>query len=89
VFDPEFQTHEWVKDLRKVRKRGFRLEQVLVVDDTASKLSRSYGNLVRIRPYDGGAEDEELKILMPYLLELKEAANVRAIQKREWRVKGA
>ncbi len=85
AYNPELQSHELVKDLAKVRKRGFDLSQVLVVDDTPSMLARNYGNLVRVVPYRGEIDDRELELLWPYLLELKEAPNVRAIEKRGWR----
>ena len=85
VYNSELQSYESVKDLVKVRRRGFDLTRVLVVDDTPAMLARSYGNLVRIRPYLGETSDRELALLQTYLLELKDAANVRVIEKRGWR----
>jgi TFIIF-interacting CTD phosphatase-like protein len=85
VFQAELQEHGPLKDLAKVRRQGYDLQQVLVVDDSPEKLARSYGNLVQIRPYLGDPEDRELHLLMPYLLELKPAPNVRVIEKRGWR----
>ncbi|MFZ6760474.1 NIF family HAD-type phosphatase [Undibacterium sp. Ji50W] len=85
VFDPEQQNYEWVKDLRKVRRQGYRLEHVIMLDDTPEKLRRNYGNLVRINMFEGQVDDRELTLLMPYLQELKHAANIRAVEKRGWR----
>lgn len=85
VFDSETRSHEWVKDLAKVRRQGFDLEQILVVDDSPRLLARNYGNLIRVLPFRGDTEDRELRMLASYLLELKDVANVRAIDKRGWR----
>lgn len=79
---PEMQP---LKHLAKVRRRGYALERVLMVDDSPEKLVRSYGNLVQIRPFQGEPEDQELRYLMPYLLELKTEPNIRAVEKRGWR----
>ena len=85
VFDSATRSHEWVKDLAKVRRQGFDLEQVLVVDDSPRMLARNYGNLIRVLPFRGDTGDRELRMLASYLLELKDVANVRTIDKRGWR----
>ena len=84
-FDAETKTDSWLKDLKKVRRRGYNLDRVLVVDDTPGKHARNYGNLVRVEPFHGEADDRELPSLMPYLLGLATAHNVRAVDKRGWR----
>ena len=78
-------SYEYAKRLKKVRRRGFSLTQTLIVDDTPAKVQQNYGNAIYIKPYLGRAEDEELSHLLPYLLTLKDAENVRAIEKRHWR----
>ena len=83
-YDPERQEEYWVKDLRKVRKRGYNLEWVLVIDDTARKLERSYGNLVRVTPWRGGLPDDELLHLREYLLSLLAEDDFRRVEKRGW-----
>jgi RNA polymerase II subunit A small phosphatase-like protein len=77
--------YEYAKRLKKVRRRGFSLTQTLIVDDTPAKVQQNYGNAVYIKPYLGSTDDEELSHLLPYLLTLKDAENVRAIEKRYWR----
>jgi RNA polymerase II subunit A small phosphatase-like protein len=83
--DHELSQVYWVKDLRKVRRKGYRIEHVLVVDDTTKKLERSYGNLIRVRSFEGNAGDAELLCLERYLTTVEDAPNVRVIDKREWR----
>lgn len=84
-FDPETGTAYNIKDLKKVHKRGYSLKSVLMVDDTASKLERHYGNHIGILPFEGDLEDRELGKLANYLLRLKDVENVRTVDKRYWR----
>jgi len=75
----------WLKDLKKVRKLGWPLEQVLMLEDTPANLARHYGNVIRIDAFEGAADDTELLQLQPFLLKLATVANVRCIEKRGWK----
>jgi len=81
------ETHEqyWVKDLKKIRRIGYALEQVIVVDDTPEKHERNYGNLIRVRPFEGELDDDELLFLAGYLETLADVDDVRVVEKRGWR----
>jgi RNA polymerase II subunit A small phosphatase-like protein len=57
----------------------------LIVDDTPHKSRQNYGNVIYPREYLGDAADDELPQLLRYLLQLKDAENVRTIEKRNWR----
>lgn len=83
-FDPEWHTHYYVKDLKKVKRLGFDLGRVLVVDDTPQKLERNYGNAIYIKPYVGSLTDDELPRLQRYLETLVDADDVRRVEKRDW-----
>lgn len=85
-FDPERMTYYWVKDLRKLKRKGYALERVIGVDDTPRKYERSYGNLVRVSMFEG-EPDDELLALMAYLEELRQVEDVRAVEKRAWRLR--
>ncbi|WKB50712.1 HAD family hydrolase [Eleftheria terrae] len=74
-----------IKNLRKLKARGYALESIIAVDDTASKYARSYGNLVTVQEYRGAAHDAELPLLAQYLASLAGVPNVRAVEKRGWR----
>ena len=84
VYDPETMEHHYVKNLAKLKRQGYRLKDVIMVDDTPRKLQRNYGNLVRIKEWLGDPQDQELLRLMRYLADLKETENVRAVEKRGW-----
>lgn len=73
------------KKMTKLRRRGYNLENVIVIDDTPQMWRNSYGNLVRVKPYFGELEDDELEKLILYLDILKNAENIRKVEKRNWR----
>lgn len=82
--DLETRRQVWVKDLKKVKKLGYSLDQILVVDDSPEKLVRQYGNLVAVYPFTGDQHDEWLPRLGTYLVSIREAHNVRKLEKRNW-----
>lgn len=73
------------KRLAKLKKHGFTLDQIIGIDDTASKYARNYGNLVLTQEYAGDPSDDELLHLIQYLEVLREESNIRAVDKRGWR----
>lgn len=81
-FERQEQCHH--KQLKKLRRRGYRLEQVLIVDDTPQKLIQNYGNAIYIQSFEGDQQDHELKKLFEYLTSLKDVTNVRLLEKRHW-----
>ncbi|MEG4444127.1 HAD family hydrolase [Microcoleus sp. AT9_B5] len=81
---------EWLeyynrKNIKKVKRKGYRLESIVAVDDTPQKWERSYGNLVRVNPFEGDETDDELKYLLLYLDKLRYEENIRSVEKRFWR----
>lgn len=77
--------YDYAKLLKKVKKRGFNLEKVLIVDDTRTKVMNSYGNAIYPKEYKGELEDTELQHLAKYLLTLQNEENLRTLEKRFWR----
>jgi TFIIF-interacting CTD phosphatase-like protein len=84
-FDYDRCEETFLKDLRKVKRLGYSLGRVLIVDDEPVKLSRNYGNAIYVRPFTGQPEDDELNRLLPYLLSIQHVADVRGVEKRGWR----
>jgi carboxy-terminal domain RNA polymerase II polypeptide A small phosphatase len=80
-----FDHHEYAKKLKKLKKLGYSLDKMLIVDDTPAKLTANYGNAIYPKPFMGEKNDTELMQLLPYLLSLKDSKNVRTIEKRFWR----
>lgn len=84
-YHSEWQDYYHIKDLKKVKRRGFDLSRVLIVDDTPRKLERNYGNAIYVRPFEGDPSDGELHQLLPYLVWLSIEPDFRIIEKRHWR----
>ena len=83
-YDPEQCEEYHLKDLKKVRRMGYRLERVLIADDTPRKVHRHYGNAIYVPPYFGDPEDQILPRLAGFLISLRDAPNVRTLEKRGW-----
>jgi len=73
----------YLKNLNKLKRKGYDLNNVIMVDDKAVGLKNSYSNLIEIKPYYGG-DDEELLKLIDFLDTLKFKDNIRKIEKRGW-----
>ena len=84
AFDEE-REHFFVKRMSKIRRRGYNLNAVIVVDDSPNVWKDSYGNLVRVNKFEGDENDDELKFLPTYLEKLLDVTNIRKIEKRNWR----
>lgn len=85
VTDWEEGGYSTQKRLAKLKEHGFKLEQVIGIDDTASKYARNYGNLVLVREFVGDLSDDELLHLIQHLDMLEAEQNIRAVEKRKWR----
>jgi TFIIF-interacting CTD phosphatase-like protein len=83
-FDEEERESFLEKKMTKVRKRGYDLNKVIVVDDLPQVWRNSYGNLVHTKSFFGEPEDNELEKLIVYLERLKLVENIRKIEKRLW-----
>ncbi|UOR07527.1 HAD family hydrolase [Hymenobacter aerilatus] len=82
----DFQSHyNYVKVLKKLKRRGYSLDRVVIVDDTPSKSQRNYGNAIYPTEYIGKPDDRELLQLLQYLVRIKDVPNVRIVEKRHWR----
>lgn len=83
--DLESDEFIWIKNLKKVKKLGFDLDKVIVVDDSPEKLLFNYGNLLRVDPFYGDKNDDELIHLMKYLSSLENEPNIRVVDKHRWK----
>jgi len=85
AYDMEWLEYYKRKNIKKVKRKGYRLESIIAVDDTHQKWEHSYGNLVRVKPFEGEETDDELKYLLLYLDQLRYEENIRSVEKRFWR----
>jgi TFIIF-interacting CTD phosphatase-like protein len=84
-FDGEWHEQYPLKDLLKIKRRGFSLCRTLIVDDDPRKVSRNYGNAIYIPEFLGDETDCELPRLALFIRSLTTCHNVRKIEKRGWR----
>lgn len=83
--DEETRDYYFAKNLKKVKRKGFDLRRVLIIDDSPEKLQQNFGNHLQLRPFEGQPADRELLDVLPFLESLKEFDNFRKIEKRGWR----
>lgn len=83
--DFENQDAFYLKDLRKIKRQGFDLTRVLILEDEPRKVSKNYGNAVYVRPFLGDPMDDELPRLATYLNKIASAPDFRQLEKRGWR----
>lgn len=83
--DFTLQEEYFLKDLQKIKKKGFDLERVLILEDEPRKVNRHFGNAIFVRPYLGALDDNELPKLASYLESIASISNFRDLEKRNWR----
>lgn len=83
--DHERQTTYFSKNLKKVRRLGYDLDRVLIIDDTPEKVEQYFGNALYVTPWYGDPSDTELPRLAAYLQTLCHLTNLRSLEKRFWR----
>jgi RNA polymerase II subunit A small phosphatase-like protein len=84
-FDQELQEEFYLKNLKKTESLGFSLSRTLIVEDEPRKVQNHYGNAIYVSSFLGSETDKDLEILGRYLPTISSAANVRSIEKRNWR----
>lgn len=84
-FDYEALGQYYLKDIKKLKNKGYKVEKIIVIEDSWKAVERNYSNAIIVREYRGQANDDELLKLLSYLEKLGKAENVRTIEKRNWR----
>ena len=85
--NPELDVIEIFKPLKKVKRKGFIRENILIVDDAPETFKYNYGNAILVKPYRGEEDDIELFLLSKYLETIRWEENMRIIDKRNWKSK--
>lgn len=82
--DTETKVEYYEKNLKKVKKRNYSLDDIIIVDDIPENASKNYSNLVAVKPYFGEESDNQLPKLFHYLKYLSTKESMRSINKRGW-----
>ena len=77
----------FIKDLKKLKRKGYDLAKIIIIEDSLEAVQRNYGNSILVSSYHGEEDDNELMQLLRYLEILGPAENVRRIDKRNWKYK--
>jgi RNA polymerase II subunit A small phosphatase-like protein len=86
-FNYEYSDIEYLKNLKKVKLKGYDLDRTIIVENKPENLPWNYGNVVAIKDFIGDPEDRELLRLERYLADLFTVPNVRKVEKRGWQSK--
>ena len=78
---------EIFKPLKKVKRKGFSFDNILIVDDIPETFKYNYGSAILVKKYQGEDNDTELFLLLKYLEMISSEANLRTIDKRHWKYK--
>jgi len=85
-FHTDYENHyHYIKPLKKVKKLGFHLNRILIIDDSPHKCQLNFGNAIYPKAFKGEIEDDELKYLIEYLKIFVDRPTVRNVEKRGWR----
>ena len=81
-----FNHMNYAKILKKAVKKGLAdYKRTLMIDDTPQKLKYNYGNAIYPVEFKGDLNDNELALLLDYLIKIKEREDFRAFEKRFWK----
>ena len=56
-----------------------------MIDDSPEALADHFGNHLKLQPFEGQANDSELRDVLPFLKWLSGIENLRSVEKRRWR----
>jgi len=81
---PETGQMVCIKDLKKLKRKGYSLGRILIVENDPGAVQRNYGNAIYVKDFYG-EPDDELLFLSKYLRTLAHVPDMRRIEKRLWR----
>ncbi len=83
-YDAELMEYFAIKNLNKLKQHGYKMPEILIIDNTPETAIKNYGNLIQIKDWEGDREDTELLKLVDYLDTIKNHEDIRTIDKRNW-----
>lgn len=87
-YDDNYLNHyHYIKPLKKLKRQGYDLGKILIIDDSPHKCQDNFGNAIYPKEFTGDVRDNDLKFLGTYLKSLIGKKTVRRIEKRNWQLK--
>ncbi|MEM1135686.1 MAG: HAD family hydrolase [Bacteroidota bacterium] len=74
-----------IKPLEKIRKKGFKMDNLLIIDDSKYKVVDNPDNYIIIEPFVGDMKDNELSKLLNYFQNIIPKGSFRNPSNRNWR----
>lgn len=65
--DPRTNGYVYIKDLRKVQKHGYTVNEIVMIDDSPEKIQRQPGCHLDVPPFLGDVNDQELLCVLEKL----------------------
>lgn len=84
IFGSGDGTYNSTKPLRKLKRFGYPLKRTLIVEDDPVKVRGNYGNAIYVKAFEGDVEDDQLRKLGRYLLDLEKEPDFLRVEKRGW-----
>jgi len=80
-------THQnhYVIDINKLKKRGFNIKNIIIIDDSRKKTMHLINNTLIVRKYLGEEDDNELYVLLNFLEQIGDCNDIRTVKKDNWR----
>ena len=76
-----------IKPLEKLRRKGYSMKNLLIIDDSKYKVIDNPDNYLIIEAFEGKQDDNELEYLLEYLKSATQDSDFRKIEKENWRNK--
>jgi carboxy-terminal domain RNA polymerase II polypeptide A small phosphatase len=61
------KVQQWIKPLEKIRRKGYKMQNLLIIDDSHTKVIDNPGNYLLVAPFEGDPADTEFQPLLAYL----------------------
>ena len=72
------------KDLKVLKRYGYKMERVLIMDDSPNICMKNKKNSIHVQPFLGGTGDKELLYLNEYLMKVSREENVMELDTSIW-----
>ena len=76
-----------IKPLEKIRRKGFKMEDLLIVDDSLYKVKDNPDNYIIIDAFEGDQNDRELNHLLQYLKAAVDQDSFTTLDRIHWKQK--
>lgn len=76
-----------IKPLEKIRRKGYEMNNLLIIDDSLYKVKDNPDNYFIIEAFEGNQQDQELKYLLSYLKVIIQETNFSTVDNTNWKDK--